>query len=168
MPEQVDWERDRKQLQEKGQIGLVFVLLRISKCRERCNSFFNVKVRSFCLRRRNGCKNTGFSRFYVGETIGTTYKKSFLRFSRSCWSRQLLFEVDWVGTPFSQFVYSSHKALYVKGYIWACRTVPAIPVLKIIVFQLEGSHKSLKPRTSWTAAFIVITWDLFQMCILVP
>lgn len=67
---------ERRQLQGKGQTGVVFVPLRICKCRERLGAtfffFFNAKVRSFYLKGRNGYENPGLLWFYAGETPGMT------------------------------------------------------------------------------------------------
>lgn len=77
MPKPVAEAVERRQLQGKGQTGVVFVPLRICKCRERLGAtffffFFNAKVRSFCLKGRNGYENPGLLCFYVGETPGMT------------------------------------------------------------------------------------------------
>lgn len=91
-PEQVAEKGERKQLQGKEQAGLVFVPLRISKCRERleATNFFKCENKIICLKRRIQWARASM------QKQPAWLKKEFSEISRSCWSRWLVFEV-WLG-----------------------------------------------------------------------
>lgn len=139
---------EREQLQGKGQIGLLFVPLRISRCREvRSNYFFSVKIRSFCSKERNGYENTGLSWFYVWETSGMTYRRSFLGFQSPVGQDNLSLKFGWVGITFSSFVSLSHNALYAKYSIRAYRAVTTNTLLRMFeCFDWKEGLRTSNPR----------------------